>query len=87
MCIKIAMIIINSSYDITKLILHFFLPQINYSLPEAVSSVIVTNQGHGAMGISSSISSNTFDILLCLGIPWFVKAYYVPDVAGENWVN
>lgn len=57
------------------------------SLPEAVSSVIVTNQGHGAMGISSSISSNTFDILLCLGIPWFLKAYFVPDVAGENWIT
>lgn len=57
------------------------------SLPEAVSSVIVTNQGHGEMGISSSISSNTFDILLCLGIPWFLKAYFVPDVPGENWVS
>lgn len=78
------------------------------SLPEAVSSVIVTNQGHGgkekfsdlgkmeevkcfflfsAMGISSSISSNTFDILLCLGIPWFIKAYYVPEVQGENYVR
>lgn len=57
------------------------------SLPEAVSSVIVTNQGHGSMGISSSISSNTFDILLCLGIPWFLKAYFVPEVPGENWVS
>lgn len=57
------------------------------SLPEAVSSVIVTNQGHGAMGISSSISSNTFDILLCLGIPWFLKAYFVPDIAGQHWVS
>ena len=45
------------------------------SVPEAVSSVIVTSQGHGAMGISSSISSNTFDILLCLGLPWFIKSY------------
>ncbi|XP_055301926.1 sodium/potassium/calcium exchanger 3-like isoform X2 [Sitodiplosis mosellana] len=57
------------------------------SLPEAVSSVIVTNQGHGAMGISSSISSNTFDILLCLGIPWFLKAYFDPDVDGQNWIS
>ncbi len=38
-------------------------------MPEAVSSVIVTNQGHGSMGISNSIGSNTFDILLCLGLP------------------
>lgn len=57
------------------------------SVPEAVSSVIVTNQGHGAMGISSSISSNTFDILLCLGLPWFVKAYFYPAVEGNLWVS
>lgn len=57
------------------------------SIPEAVSSVIVTKQGHGAMGISNSIGSNTFDILLCLGLPWFIKAYYLPAVEGENWVN
>lgn len=56
------------------------------SVPEAVSSVIVTKQGHGAMGISNSIGSNTFDILLCLGLPWFIKAYYLPAVEGENWV-
>lgn len=57
------------------------------SVPEAVSSVIVTNQGHGGMGISNSIGSNTFDILLCLGFPWFIKAYFLPNVAGENWVR
>lgn len=57
------------------------------SVPEAVSSVIVTNQGHGAMGISNSIGSNTFDILLCLGLPWFVKSYFLPNVPDEKWVK
>lgn len=57
------------------------------SVPEAVSSVIVTNQGHGAMGISNSIGSNTFDILLCLGLPWFVKSYFFPEVAAEKWIT
>lgn len=57
------------------------------SVPEAVSSVIVTNQGHGAMGISSSISSNTFDILLCLALPWFIKSYFYPTIPGEYYVS
>ncbi|XP_066138577.1 sodium/potassium/calcium exchanger 4-like isoform X2 [Euwallacea fornicatus] len=56
------------------------------SVPEAVSSVIVSNQGHGSMGISSSIGSNTFDILLCLGVPWFIKSAYYPKVKGEHWI-
>lgn len=56
------------------------------SVPEAVSSVIVTNLGHGGMGISNSIGSNTFDILLCLGLPWLIKAYFLPAKSGEYWV-
>lgn len=57
------------------------------SIPEAVSSVIVTAQGHGTMGISNSIGSNIFDILLCLGFPWLIKTLIAPTVAGEPWVS
>ncbi|XP_063918133.1 sodium/potassium/calcium exchanger 3-like isoform X1 [Zophobas morio] len=57
------------------------------SIPEAVSSVIVAKQGHGSMGISNSIGSNTFDILLCLGLPWFIKATFMPTIAGKHWVG
>ncbi|XP_055388382.1 sodium/potassium/calcium exchanger 3-like [Condylostylus longicornis] len=56
------------------------------SIPEAVSSVLVTNQGCGAMGISNSIGSNTFGILIGLGLPWFVKSYFIPTVPNENWI-
>ncbi|CAB3361727.1 Hypothetical predicted protein [Cloeon dipterum] len=44
------------------------------SVPEVVSSVIVTRSGHGGMGISNSLGSNIFDILLCLGLPWLIKS-------------
>ncbi|CAG5008159.1 unnamed protein product [Parnassius apollo] len=57
------------------------------SLPEAVSSVLVTNQGHGTMGISNSIGSNTFDILLCLGLPWLIKTLFYPSTPGNNWIK
>lgn len=57
------------------------------SVPEAVSSVIVAKQGHGSMGISNSIGSNTFDILLCLGLPWFIKAAFLPATPGHYWVS
>lgn len=43
--------------------------------------------GHGSMGISNSIGSNTFDILLCLGLPWFIKATFMPTIAGKHWVS
>ncbi|GAB0094739.1 Sodium/potassium/calcium exchanger [Sergentomyia squamirostris] len=57
------------------------------SVPEAVSSVIVAKQGHGSMGISNSIGSNTFDILLCLGLPWLIKAAFLPIEPGHHWVG
>ncbi|CAG9771424.1 unnamed protein product [Ceutorhynchus assimilis] len=57
------------------------------SVPEAVSSVLVTNQGHGSMGISSSIGSNTFDILLCLGLPWLIKSAFYPKIPGQYWIT
>ncbi|XP_046396628.1 sodium/potassium/calcium exchanger 3 [Ischnura elegans] len=57
------------------------------SVPEAVSSVIVAKQGHGSMGISNSIGSNTFDILLCLGLPWLIKASLLPSVPGHHSIT
>ncbi|XP_022904844.2 sodium/potassium/calcium exchanger 4-like [Onthophagus taurus] len=56
------------------------------SVPEAVSSIIVTNQGYGGMGLSSAIASNTFDILICLGIPWLVKTWFYPKHANEHLI-
>ncbi|XP_034105542.1 sodium/potassium/calcium exchanger 3 isoform X4 [Drosophila albomicans] len=56
------------------------------SVPEAVSSVIVAKRGHGSMGICNSIGSNTFDILLCLGVPWLIKAVFFPILPGQNYV-
>ncbi|KAI8430891.1 hypothetical protein MSG28_001017 [Choristoneura fumiferana] len=47
---------------------------------------IITIIGHGTMGISNSIGSNTFDILLCLGLPWLVKSLYYPATPGDHWV-
>ncbi|XP_058809385.1 sodium/potassium/calcium exchanger 3 isoform X2 [Phymastichus coffea] len=57
------------------------------SVPEAVSSVIVAKQGHGSMGISNSIGSNTFDILLCLGLPWLIKSSFAPTKKDQHYIS
>lgn len=54
------------------------------SIPETVSSVIVAGQGQGSMALSNSWGSSTFDILLCLGIPWLVKSTYFPNQPGPD---
>lgn len=40
------------------------------SVPDLISSVIVSKEGRGGMGISNAFGSNIFDILVGLGLPW-----------------
>jgi Ca2+/Na+ antiporter len=35
------------------------------------------NLGHGDMAVSNAIGSNVFDILICLGLPWFIETTMV----------
>ncbi|XP_070508272.1 sodium/potassium/calcium exchanger 5-like [Chironomus tepperi] len=53
------------------------------SIPEAVSSVIMTTKGNANMAISNAISSNIFDILLCLGLPWSARTMIIPLISGK----
>ncbi|XP_027840072.2 sodium/potassium/calcium exchanger 5-like isoform X2 [Aphis gossypii] len=44
------------------------------SIPEATSGIINARNGEGSMSISNALGANTLDILLCLGLPWFIKS-------------
>ncbi|GFY56402.1 hypothetical protein TNIN_219612 [Trichonephila inaurata madagascariensis] len=47
------------------------------SIPDAISSLIVARDGLGDMAVSNAVGSNVFDILLCLGLPWFLQTVVV----------
>jgi Ca2+/Na+ antiporter len=47
------------------------------SVPDAIASLIVVRDGYGDMAVSNAIGSNVFDILLCLGLPWFLQTAIV----------
>ena len=42
------------------------------SAPDLIASMIAVRRGHGDMAVANAIGSNTFDILLGLGLPWLV---------------
>merc|ERR1719401_2029588 len=42
------------------------------SVPDLLTSVIVTLQGYGDMAISSSIGPNIFDVTVGLPVPWLI---------------
>jgi Ca2+/Na+ antiporter len=52
------------------------------SLPDILSSVAVTRKGFGEMAVASAVGSNTFDVLVGLGVPWLVKTSVV-DPGGK----
>lgn len=54
------------------------------SVPEAVAAVVVAKAGKGSMGISNSVGSNTFDILICMGLPWLIKSAAFPEYPEEG---
>lgn len=57
------------------------------SIPELVSSAIVSKQGRGDMAISNAVGSNIFDILISLGLPVFIYTLINGDLTklgGEN---
>ena len=58
------------------------------SVPELISSAIVARQGHGDMAVSNAIGSNTFDILMGLGLPVMLyilmKGGAVEGIGGKD---
>lgn len=47
------------------------------SVPDAIASLLVVRDGYGDMAVSNAVGSNVFDILLCLGLPWFLQTTVV----------
>merc|ERR1712118_61428 len=43
------------------------------SVPDALGSIAVAKQGEGDMAVANAFGSNVFDILLGLGVPWFLS--------------
>lgn len=58
------------------------------SVPEMISSAIVSKQGRGDMAIANAVGSNIFDILMSLGLPVLiyilVKGHDLENLGGAN---
>ncbi|KAF6215171.1 hypothetical protein GE061_009922 [Apolygus lucorum] len=50
--------------------------------PDLISSLKVAKEGTASAALSNALGANTFNILICLGLPWFIKAVSLPDEDG-----
>lgn len=39
------------------------------------------------MALCTALSSSTFDVLICLGVPWFIKAMWFHKVNSSASIN
>ncbi|XP_008485378.1 probable sodium/potassium/calcium exchanger CG1090 [Diaphorina citri] len=54
------------------------------SVPDALSSLAVVKEGYGDMAVSNAVGSNVFDILVCLGLPWFLQTAIIKPGSHVN---
>lgn len=53
------------------------------SVPDAIGSMIAAREGEADMAIANAIGSNVFDVLLGLGLPWFLASWLKNDPPGS----
>lgn len=46
---------------------------IGTSVPDALGSMIAARSGEANMAIANAVGSNVFDVLIGLGVPWFLR--------------
>ena len=63
---------ISDALGIPELLIGITVVAIGTSVPDLISSVIVAKQGRHGMAINNAIGSNTFDILIGLGLPFLL---------------
>ncbi|CAH0385573.1 unnamed protein product [Bemisia tabaci] len=76
------MTIFGDTFRISDAVMGITFLAIGGSMPEAVSSVINARNGVGSMSLSNALGANTLDILLCLGLPWFIKTLLPATMGG-----
>lgn len=57
------------------------------SIPDAITSLIVVREGLGDMALTNVIGSNLFDILIGLGLPFFIKTAIIDPGSSIVVIN
>ena len=58
-------------FEIPSVIMGLTFSAVGTSFPNLWSSLVVAQSGKGDMAVSNAMGSNTFNIFLALGLPWF----------------
>lgn len=59
----------------------------NYKIKIAKKLCFISILGQGTMALCTALSSSTFDVLICLGVPWFIKAMWFHKENSSASIN
>ncbi|XP_063237758.1 probable sodium/potassium/calcium exchanger CG1090 [Bacillus rossius redtenbacheri] len=76
--------IVGSTLGIPDTVMGLTFVAAGVSVPDALSSLAVVKEGYGDMAVSNAVGSNVFDILVCLGLPWFMQTAIVKPGSHVN---
>ncbi|XP_072037917.1 sodium/potassium/calcium exchanger 5-like isoform X2 [Amphiura filiformis] len=69
--------VIGNFFGIPDIVMGYTLLAIGTSLPDAVASAIVSKHGYHDMAIANISGSNTFEIVIGLGVSWLTKSLLI----------
>ncbi|GJQ67449.1 hypothetical protein Trydic_g8298 [Trypoxylus dichotomus] len=78
--------ILGVTFGIPDAVLGLTFLAVGGCLPESFSIAILSRKGEGRMGVSNALGANTMNILLSLGLPWFIKTLTTGS-NQESFVN
>lgn len=76
--------IVGSTLGIPDTVMGLTFVAAGVSVPDALSSLAVVKEGYGDMAVSNAVGSNVFDILVCLGLPWFLQTAIIKPGSHVN---
>ncbi|XP_046383760.1 probable sodium/potassium/calcium exchanger CG1090 [Ischnura elegans] len=79
--------IIGSTLGIPDTVMGLTFVAAGVSVPDALSSLAVIKEGYGDMAVSNAVGSNVFDILICLGLPWFIQTALIKPGSHVNVIS
>ncbi|XP_076681281.1 putative sodium/potassium/calcium exchanger CG1090 isoform X2 [Andrena cerasifolii] len=79
--------IIGSTLGIPDTVMGLTFVAAGVSVPDALSSLAVIKEGLGDMAVSNAVGSNVFDILVCLGLPWFIQTAMIQPGSHVNVIS
>lgn len=79
--------VIGSTLNIPDTVMGLTFVAAGVSVPDALSSIAVIKEGYGDMAVSNAVGSNVFDILICLGLPWFIQTTIINPGGHVNVIS